>query len=313
MSAFKKFTKLAAIAATTLSILITQAQADALDDCRHILMSGAYTLKYENVTPPTREAMHEKKMMISGKGLIDDNNPYTMYKPMTGIVISNGNDRYIETNTAMNVQNISITKLAISSFLGGGLIGKLADKVDNTPKREYEYATCKLTKGDELFIFSRITNKDEVSYVGKKKGKVEAVKILDTFTSGYPYDFGDTETTRLLNAMMPNDKKVEGTIIYERVKSGTLSNGLYYVDFKATNPSANTFFDAIRYYFQNNKLVKIEAGQYFTNRFGKPDGIRTIINVHEFSNSVEKKYLELPTELEDVTKRNNDVEGEVKK
>ena len=313
MKIFKKFTNLAIMATAISNLFITSVQADALDDCRNILMSGTYTLKYENITPPTREAMHEKKMMISGKGLIDDNNPYTLYKPMTGIVTANGADRYIETNTAMNVENMSITKLAASSLLGGGLIGKLADKVNDAQKREYEYATCKLKKGDELFIFSRITNKDEVSYVGKKKGKVEAVKILDTFISGYPYDFGDIETTRLLNAMLPNDKKIEGTVIYERVKSGTLSNGLYYVDFKAKNPSANTFFDAIRYYFQNNKLVKIEAGQYFTNRFGKPDGIRTIVNVHEFSSSAEQKYLELPNELEDVTKRNEDKEGEVKK
>ena len=72
MKIFKKFTNLAIMATAISNLFITSVQADALDDCRNILLSGTFTLKYENITPPTREAMHEKKVMISGKGLIDE-------------------------------------------------------------------------------------------------------------------------------------------------------------------------------------------------------------------------------------------------
>ena len=287
------------------------ASADALDDCRNILMSGKYSLKYENITPPPRQIMKEKMMLYDGK-MYNIENPYTMYQPVVGIIAVSGNNRYVETNSAMNVQNIATTKqqLQAQAYSGAGLGGLIAKGISgsNTP-RDYEYATCTLTKNDEQFIFTRITSKNKVEYSGKKKGKVEAIKLKKGFKPGYAYNFGDDEVTKVLNAILPNDGKTEGIITYKRVKSGTLPNGQYYVDLKAEKLPSNTIFDAIRYYFENGTLVKIEAGQYFKTNTGKLDGSRTIIKIYELNSEPDNKYFKLPAGLTDVTKRDTGAKG----
>ena len=88
------------------------ASADALDDCRNILLSGNYSLKYENITPPPRQAMKEKQLLYDGK-MYNLENPYTMYQPVVGIIAVSGNNRYVETNSSMNVQNVATTRAQI--------------------------------------------------------------------------------------------------------------------------------------------------------------------------------------------------------
>lgn len=290
--------------------VVNSASADALDDCRNILLSGTYTVKYENVTPPSREAMHEKFAMYSGK-VEPPENPYTMYKPVAGIVTTTAGNRYVETNTRLVLPNVTINKAALaSSAIGiGGLIAKaVTPDLDN----KSEYSTCILTKNNEKFIYTRITNEKKVEYVGHKKGKVEATKIKKGFKGYTPPDFGNYEMSRVLNALLPDDGKVEGTVTYARSGSGTLSNGRYYVDLKAVNPAPNVIFDAIRYYFEGGALVKIEAGQYYKTKTGRLDGTRTIINVIEFSAEAEPKYFKLPEGLQDVTKRDTGAKGATK-
>ena len=298
MSFIGRAVKISALALGLVVSTANSASADALDNCRNILLSGTYTVKFENVTPPSREEMHEKFAMYSGK-VEPPENPYTMYKPVAGIVTSSANGRYVEASTPMLMPNVTLNKAA----LGGGLLAKVfsPDKKDNS-----EYSTCVLTKGDEKFIYTRIIDGDKVNYVGHKKGKVEAIKIKKGFQGYNLIDFGNDDMTRVFNALLPDEAKVEGTVIYTRSGSGNLSNGLYYVDLKAVNPAQNVIFDAIRYYFDGNNLVKIEAGQYYKTKTGKLDGSRTIINIKEFSSRAETKYLKLPEGLQDVTKRNND-------
>ena len=280
MSFLGKKLKKAILTLGILGAMTNVASADALDDCRNILLSGSYSLKYENITPPPRQTMKEKQMLYDGK-MYELENPYTMYQPVSGIIAVSGGVRYVETNSAMNLQNVAITKAQIkaqshSTGIGiGGIISKGISSL-NKP-REAEYATCTLTKNDEQFIFTRITTKNKVEYTGHKKGKVEAVKLKKGFKSGYAYNFGDKDVTKLLNAILPNDGKSEGIVTYRRVSSGTLPNGQYYVDLKAENLPDHTIFDAVRYYFENGNLVKIEAGQYFRTQTGRLDGVRTII------------------------------------
>ena len=291
------------------------ASADALDDCRDILLSGSYSLKYENITPPPRQSMKEKQMLYDGK-MYDLENPYTMYQPVAGIVAVSGGVRYVETNSAMNLQNVAVTKaqLQAQSAAAGSIGGLIGKSLSNSNKpREAEYATCTLTKNNEQFIFTRITSKDKVEYTGTKKGKVEAVKLKKGFKPGYAYDFGDRDVTKVLNAILPNDGKTEGIVTYRRVKSGTLPNGQYYVDLKAENLPSSTIFDAIRYYFENGTLVKIEAGQYYKTQTGRLDGVRTIINIYELNANPDSKYFKLPAGLTDVTKRNTNAKGAKKK
>ena len=301
MKIFSKLKVFTAMAVFLVGMTNSITYADALDDCVRILKSGTYTIKYENVTPPPRAAMHEKIIMFGGNEFLDMN-PYTLYQPVTGIVVAKGQNSYVETNSVMKIPDISITDVMF-----GGIFGKKKDA--EKKERDYEYASCKLKKNGELFIYTRITDKGKVQYVGKKKGKVVAVKIKKNFTGAYSIDFGDKEASRIFNAVMPDDNKVEGTVIYQRTGSGTLNNGMYYVDLKAKNPGNNAIFDAIRYYFQNGQLVKLEAGQYYKDSFGKMDGVRTIINIYEFKNGADDKIFKLPEELKDVTKRETKQEG----
>lgn len=303
-----KILKVAALSAGLFLCTTSHAAADALDDCREILLSGTYTIKYENITPPPREALHEKFMMYSGN-VEPPENPYTLYKPVVGIVTASGDKRYVETNTQLVLPNMTVSKETIKSRNFGGISG-LLDKVLSPDKKDKsEYSTCILTRSDEKFVFTRITYADKVDYVGNKKGQVEAVKIKKGFKGYNPVDFGNGDMTRVLNALLPDDGKVEDTVVYKRAASGTLPNGLYYVDMKAVNPAKNVIFDAIRYYFDGGKLVKIEAGEYYKTKSGKLDGTRTIINVKEFASAAEMKYFKLPAELKDVTKRKTAAKG----
>ena len=158
----------------TLGVIVTMtnvASADALDDCRNILISGNFSLKYENITPPPRQIMKEKMRLYDGK-MYNIENPYTMYQPVTGIIAVSGNNRYVETNSAMNIQNVATTiqQLQAQSYSAGGIGGLIAKGVSslNTP-REYEYATCTLIKNDEKFIFTKIKS----STPAKKRVKLK--------------------------------------------------------------------------------------------------------------------------------------------
>ena len=315
MSFLGKKLKKALLTIGILGAMTNVASADALDDLRNILLSGSYSLKYENITPPVRQTMKEKQMLYDGK-MYELENPYTMYQPVMGIVAMSGGVRYVETNSAMNLQNVTTTKAQIQSqsYNTGGIGGLISKGISSLNKpREAEYATCTLTKNNEQFIFTRITTKNKVEYTGSKKGKVEAIKLKKGFKPGYAYDFGNMDVTKLLNAILPNDGKTEGVVTYRRVNSGTLPNGQYFVDLKAENLPGNTIFDAIRYYFENGNLVKIEAGQYFKTQTGKLDGVRTIINVYEFNANPDPKYFKLPAGLTDVTKRDTNAKGAKKK
>ena len=300
---FGRLIKTAAFALLFSLSAMNSAAADALDNCRNILLSGTYTIKFENITPPAREAMHETFAMYSGN-VEPPENPYTMYKPAAGIVTASGEDRYFEINTPLILQNVTVNKSSLGGIYGG-IGGLLAKAIGNDDATESVYTSCTLIKNSEKFFYTRIKNENKVDYIGHKKGKVRAEKIKKGFKYEVAADFGDREMTRILNALLPDDKKVDGTVIYTRAGSGTLANGINYFDLKAVNPAENVIFDAIRYYFENGNLVKIEAGKYYKTKTGKLDGTRTIINIQEFSSEAEPEYLNLPAELKDVTKRND--------
>lgn len=262
--------------------------ADALDDCRNIIMSGKYTIKYENITPNSHKNLINNKVILTQKsmGKVDSN---LMYRPKIGIVISDGKNKYNEISTSI-----------------GGLAGEA---------NSFERAYCSLVLDEEKFDFIRDNSniKREIEYAGQPggKGKVIATPDNKNFLETGFYYFGNPsdEINIFLQAMMPNDNKMENSIMYEKVKSGKLENGLYYVDMKIIENDSykkaypNEIFNAIRYYFDKSKLVKIAAARYFNNYDGKIDGIRTVIKINEFNGIPDQSYLKLPEGLKDVTKR----------
>lgn len=271
------------IFSTVLFALIFQfsaVSADSMDNLIETLQSGSYTIRYENITPLSRRtSMKERAYVFDGKMFSEDS--YMMHNIVSGIIASDGDNRYTETFATQT----------------SGLI----------------YASCELKRGAEAFYFTRLEENGKVKYIGKvegknhqekdEKGKVSAIKARRNLTNGNSVSFGDSEDViRVMSAIIPNSGKAENALVYEKVKTGTLANGLEYFDFKVSNLPEGVIFDAIRYYFDNGTLVKIAAGQYF-NIDGRLDGARTIIKIIDFQPSADSKIFQLPDGLKDVTKR----------
>ena len=106
--------------------------------------------------------------------------------------------------------------------------------------------------------------------------------------------------TRLLTAILPPSHKSADMPVYKYVDAGRLSNGLTYEDYRA---NIDGTMEAIRYYFNGNKLVKIAAASYYVLPDGTLDGNKTIIKVKEFTAKPDAAYLNLPTGVKDVTKK----------
>ncbi len=261
---FKRIGKIAIMAVAFFCYAMTASvHADPLDMYREMILSKSYTIKYENITPETRST-NRNKVTMTGKGMGSDM-ASALYQPTENIVVCDGENRYEES--------------------GYG-----------------EIAQCNLQRGDEVYRFSRVKTNGGITYVGNygKMGEVTADKVNKQNALLAGMSFGDYQMSRFLNAILPNDIKVEGSVLYNRVASGTLGNGISYIDYKS---DGNGFLEAIRYYFQGNKLIKISSGQYYTNDKGELDGIRYIIKINEFSSVPDRTYLSLPNGLVDKTQR----------
>ena len=126
------------------------------------------------------------------------------------------------------------------------------------------------------------------------------VNWLSIVTLGDSY--GNETVTRLLNACLPNEQKSGEMPRYNKVGEGWLENGMNYIDYRSAGKGNS--FEAIRYYFNGNTLVKIASGLYTLNASGEVvNGWRNIIKINEFSPVADQKYLKLPEGLVDKTKR----------
>ena len=240
-------------------------EAAKIDAYREILLSQNYTISYDNLTPIPRITNRDKINLYGKSGLSINVNDLFVNKPVSGIITSDGNNRYEEIGYN-------------------------------------DFYQCRLVKNEETFIFTKYKDKKsgKIEYYGKKKGKVEANSrnYLAELIDGE--SFGDVNFTRLLNALLSNDDKSSEMVKYNFVNSGKLSNGLTYEDFSAND---NGELSAIRYYFEGDKLVKIAFAAYGIDKYGKPQGAKCIIKIREFTSTPNRNMLNLPAGLTDVTKR----------
>ena len=88
--------------------------------------------------------------------------------------------------------------------------------------------------------------------------------------------------------------------VYEFLGAGSLSDGLNYEDYY--DSQSNNFY-AVRYYFDGNQLVKIATLSYVKQNGTIVSYEKSITGITEFSITPDPKYLALPTELKDATKR----------
>ena len=247
-------------------MLSAEVSAAKIDMYREILLSHKYTIRYDNITPAPRVTNKDKMELYGKSGLSVSSNDIFLNRPVSGIITSDGDDRY--------------------------------EQVGNE-----DFYQCRLIKNDETFIFTKYKSKKSTGYeyYGNKRGKVEANQrnYLAEMISGE--SFGDENFSRLLNAMLNNDEKSADMLQYEFIAEGELDNGLSYEDYGAK--SENDELNAIRYYFEDDKLIKIAYASYGLNKHGNAEGTKFIVRIREFTNAADSNLLKLPAELVDVTKR----------
>ena len=186
-------------------MLMTISSVDAarIDAYREILLGGRYTIRCENLTPAARVTNRTKMELYGKSGLAVDSNDFFINRPVSDIVISDGDDRYEEVGYS-------------------------------------DFYQCRLVLRGENFFFTRYTTKTGVEYFGHKKGKVMANSrnYLGELINGE--SFGDEDFSMMLNAMLDEDQYqfvtdgvLENDIAYEDYKSsrdGTLSAIRCYFD-----------------------------------------------------------------------------------
>ena len=203
---------------TLLLMMSAQAEATKIEAYQKILESGRYTIRYENLTPAPRVTNRNVVELYGKNGLAAEGNDFFLNRPLSGVVVSDGDNRYEEVGYK-------------------------------------DFFQCRLLKSGENFIFTRYPSKSGgFEYFGDKKGKVSAnprnylVELLNGVT------FGDASFTEMMTAIISDSKKSSAQKKYKFVASGTLPNGLSYEDFSARDGMT---VSAIRYYFDGDTLSKI--------------------------------------------------------
>ena len=239
-------------------MMISTVDAARIDAYRDILIAGRYTIRCENLTPASRVTNRTKMELYGKSGLAVDSNDFFINRPVSNIVVGNGEDRYEEVGYS-------------------------------------DFYQCRLVLRGENFFFTRYPTKDGgVEYFGHKKGKVAANSrnYMGELINGE--SFGDEDFSMMLNAMLDSER-------YQFVSDGVLENNLAFEDFKSA--SEDGMLSAIRYYFDDNRLVKIAFASYGRDRNGKAQGNKCIVRISEFRAEPDMNLLKLPGGLEDVTKR----------
>ena len=220
-------------------------------------MAHNYTISYENITPPERIHNRDVVDMTYSFGRIPTPQNYAQ-KSYSGMIVAQGEKRYVEVN------------------YGGE-------------------SRISLRQADKTFSFKGIEKKDKVEYKGMNGGKeVTALKFHPENELLYGESFGTSEVSRLLGAMLPASSIPAGLPVYQYVGAGNLGNGLSYEDYRA---SSSAGLEAIRYYFEGTKLVRIAAASYDRDEKGNLVGHKCILKIKDFSAVPDASKLALPENL----------------
>ena len=270
------------------------ATASKTDPYRDAILSKNFTLKYTVEIPPTFKTSNDANFGSKGMTIKDSMN-FSDF-PHGGIVVVDGDDSYTEVFTGGY----------ISSFKT-----KMAGEIDNHYIIAKAGGNCTLIKDNEVFTFFWDLKNDQRRYYGAQGffGKSKSVKANDAKYDVTPYQkfmrdysLGSSEITNALLPILPPDKILDlpGIPHYEFFDSGSLDNGLTYEDFVSDDPN---LFSAVRYYFDGDNMTKIAFASYVKNGSKIEGYTRSVIKILGFANTAEEKYLSLPAELKDKTKR----------
>ena len=153
-----------------LLIFLFSAKVDAarIDIYREILVKNSYTIRYENPAP---RVTNKDKMELYGKsGLSVEANDYLTDRPKNGVITAENQDKYEEIGFD-------------------------------------DFYICRLSKNGEDYFFSKYRKGTRWTYVGTRRNRVAANEknYLAELLEGKSY--GDSDMTRLLNAILPDSVK----------------------------------------------------------------------------------------------------------
>ena len=212
-----------------LMMITSTANAAKIDAYQKILESGRYTIRYDNLTPAPRVTNRNVVELYGKNGLKVEGNDFFLNRPLSGIIVSDGTNRYEEVGYK-------------------------------------DFFQCRLIKGGENFIFTKYKKGGGFEYFGDKKGKVSANprNYLVELLSGE--SFGDANFTEMMTAIISDSKKNSAQKKYKFVTSGELDSGLTYEDFSCRDGEN---VSAIRYYFDGDTLKKIAFAASIDGEFRK--------------------------------------------
>lgn len=270
--------------------------ADNLDPYRNMVASNHFTLKYDNISPAPRNKNGDVQQMIGSSINISDTG-FLLNKATSCIIVADGDKRYEEIAMGeLNLLNTATppagTVMVTSGLFGIGHVKPGAG------------ATCRLRIGEDTFNFTKYTKDGKSTYYGNVGGEVKKNEVSADYSDMMAIvvsgdSFGADDATIMLNAMLPNDNRLADSAQYNKIGEGKLEKDVNYIDYKSHYKDR---LELIRYYFQGKEMVKIAAGFYNTNASGDViNGRHCILKITEFSDSVDRKYLQLPEGVKDKT------------
>ena len=248
-----------------------------IDTLRSAISNKSFTLKYEVIIPTNRQTNKELTLKKEPFKQIEAIDKIVDNVRHEGVIVLDGENKYIEY-TMMRADN-KLTGL------------------------------CRLIKNNEEFKYHWEIKKDEKKYYKghnfshSKSIKAERGEPLNPYQAIFEdYNYGSPTFTNALTVVLPPERimALPDTPEYKFIDSGTLENGLSYEDFLSKK---NDTVDVLRYYFDGERPVKIAYMNYSKVNNVISDYTKAVINITEFSSTPAQKYLSLPEELKDKTKR----------
>ena len=144
--------------------------------------------------------------------------------------------------------------------------------------------------GKPVLVMRDTTERPE----GVAAGTVVASEFQPEKELLYGESFGTSDVSRLLGVMLPKDRIPAGQPVYNYVGAGNLPNGQSYEDYKASSAAG---LEAVRYYFDGTKLVRIASASYSRNGAGQLVGRKCILKIMDFSGTPDSSKLSMPAGL----------------
>lgn len=285
---------------TVILVFSSSVEAAKVDIYREALRNNKFTLKYEVKELPILQT--SKDAFFTYNGLRSRNFTDTKYLLSDkGIIVSDGDTRYIET---FRKDYIGFSIYMAREFYNlHNMDTKVSEKDISEFIENNGVYECKLIKDGEITPFSwSIENGKIEHWGGYESSPLEASNSFKPYQKLMEeYSLGTLGLTRAFMPILSKEKIIAlpDSPDYKFFNSGSLDNGLTYEDFISDKDNV---FNAIRYYFKGNDMVKISLASYVKDGGKILSYEKSVIEITEFSTTPDQSYLTLP---EWVQKRKN--------